>query len=107
MHDAFDKYASRFGKQVKCKLQEIRAKTISNEPSLGLCSQQQQLLEEFDDEAFCVETTDIKRTSRYHIEDALKVHQGDTVMMYFRINADNIKKKKLSRQATPCSGYAA
>ena len=62
MHDALDKYKSRFGKQVKFKFQEICAKRISNEPSLGLRSQQQQLLEEFDDEAFHVETTDIKRT---------------------------------------------
>ena len=40
-----------------------------------------------------METTDIKRTYHYHIEDALKLQQGDAVMMYFRTNADKVRKR--------------
>ena len=45
------------------------------------------MLDDFDEEAYNVETTDIKRTSCYHMEDCLKMHHGDAIMLYFRCDA--------------------
>jgi len=73
-------------KQIKCKFQEVRAKrTVHTEVHASRSNNQ--MLDDFDEEAYNVEMTDIKRTSCYHMEDCLKMHHGDAIMLYFRCDA--------------------
>ena len=84
-------------KQIKCKFQEVRAKrTVVTEARASRYNNQ--TLDDFDEEAYNVETTDIKRTSRYHMEDCLKMHHGDAIMLYFRCNAKSTMQNVFSEK---------
>jgi len=95
--DKFAKYEARMNKQIKCKFEEVRAKkTVVNEGrGLRLYAQS---LDEFDEEAYNVETTNIKMRSQYHMEDCLNMHHGDAIMLYFccdaRSTIQNVFNKK-------------
>ena len=39
-----------------------------------------------DDDGATANTTNIKRTSRYHIEDILRMREKDNIVLYFRYN---------------------
>ena len=76
LHGKFKKYEARMNKQIKCKFQEVQAKrAVVTEVRASRSNNQ--TLDDFDEEAYNVETTDIKRTSCYHMEDCLKMHHGD------------------------------
>ena len=85
-HNKFKKYEARMNKQIKCKLQEVRAKmTVVKE--VRATRSNNQMLDDFDEEAYNVEMTDIKRTPCYHMEDCLNMYHGDVIMLYFRCDA--------------------
>ena len=86
LHGKFTKYEARMNRQIKHKFQEIQAKRTVVNKVHGLrlnC----QTLDEFGEEAYNVETINIKQTSRYHMEDCTKMHHGDAIMLYFQCDA--------------------
>ena len=88
----WDKFNKTFTKQINWRFQRVLLSREERDDQLGRglrSSVEEDLL--IDDDGAMANTTNIKRTSRYHIEDILRMREKDKIVVYFKYNKTWLK----------------
>ena len=79
----FNRFHDSFYKQCEHRFSYVQKRGSETIESMGMGTRSS--LSQIDEEAAVVNTTDLRRLSRYHMEDALGLKEGDRVLLYFRM----------------------
>lgn len=81
--DDFHAYSTKFGLQLRQKFQATRSTAQKRSQAAGLGTRSSTAVDYLvDDEAYKVETTNIKRLSRLHVEDVIQCREGTPIVLY-------------------------